>query len=139
MVVGSQASEVPMSVATPVAPPAAALPAAATAAAGDPDADLVAALCRRDEDAYLLLVRRHAPLMLRVARGMLPQQAAEDVVQDTWVAVLRQVGRFEGRSSFKTWLMRILVNTARTRRLRESRTVCWSSLPADAPLWDRAA
>lgn len=123
-----------MSVATAVAPPA-----VDTAGAGDPDAELVEALCRRDEDAYLVLVRRHAPLMLRIARGMLPQQAAEDVVQDTWVAVLRHVDRFEGRSSFKTWLMRILVNTARTRRLRDSRTVCWSSLPEDAPVWDRAA
>src|SRR4051812_35840746 len=110
-----------MSIATAVAPPAAATAAVATAptatpGGGDPDAELVAALCRRDEDAYLVLVRRHAPLMLRIARGMLPQQAAEDVVQDTWVAVLRHVDRFEGRSSFKTWLMRILVNTARTRR-----------------------
>jgi RNA polymerase sigma-70 factor, ECF subfamily len=113
-----------------------AAPAVPAVGAGDPDAELLEALRRRDEDAYLLLVRRHTPLMMRVARRLLPQQAAEDAVQDTWVAVLRSLDRFEGRSLFRTWLMRILVNTARTRRLRDSRTVCWSSLPEDAPSWD---
>lgn len=105
-----------------------------------PDHVLVAALCDRDEGAYLALVRRHSPLMLRVARSHVGRrEVAEDVVQDTWIAVLRHVDRFEGRSTFKTWLMRILVNTARTRRSAEARTVCWSSLPGDAPLWDQAA
>jgi RNA polymerase sigma-70 factor, ECF subfamily len=100
---------------------------------------LVAALRARDEDAYLELVRRHTPLMLRVARSLVGStEAAEDVVQDTWVAVLRSVDGFEGRAAFKTWLMRILVNTARSRRLREARTVCWSTLPGDAPAWDAA-
>ena len=75
--------------------------------------------------------------MLRVARSIVGSaEAAEDVVQDTWVAVLRSVDGFEGRSTFKTWLMRILVNTARSRRVREARTVCWSTQPADAPVWD---
>ena len=108
-------------------------------AADDPDAELVAGLRDRDEAAYLALVRRYTPLMLRVARGYLPSDVAEDVVQDTWLAVLQHVDGFEGRSSFKTWLMRILVNVARTRRLREARTVCWSSLPGEAPVWDAAA
>ena len=98
---------------------------------------LVAAIRRRDENAYLELVRRHTPLMLRVARSIVGSaEAAEDVVQDTWVAVLRSVDGFEGRSTFKTWLMRILVNTARSRRLREARTVCWSTQPGDAAVWD---
>jgi RNA polymerase sigma-70 factor (ECF subfamily) len=105
----------------------------------EPEAVLVAALRRRDEDAYLALVRRYTPLMLRIAHAHLGRRdAAEDVVQDTWVAVLRSIDGFEGRSSFKTWLMRILVNTARTRRGQESRTVCWSSLPEDAAKWDAA-
>jgi RNA polymerase sigma-70 factor, ECF subfamily len=113
----------------------------ATAVAPDaPDAALVEALRARDEDAYLELVRRHTPLMLRVARSYVGRRdVAEDVVQDTWVAVLRAIDGFEGRSTFKTWLMRILVNTARTRRLREGRAVCWSSGPEDAGLWDAAA
>ena len=76
---------------------------------------LVAAIRRRDENVYLELLRRHTPLMLRVARSILGSgEAAEDVVQDTWVAVLRCVDGFEGRSTFKTWFMRILVNTAIT-------------------------
>jgi RNA polymerase sigma-70 factor (ECF subfamily) len=114
---------------------------AATAVAPDvPDASLVDALRAREEDAYVELVRRHTPLMLRVARGYVGRRdVAEDVVQDTWVAVLRSIDGFEGRSTFKTWLMRILVNTARTRRLQEGRTVCWSAQPEDAGLWDAAA
>jgi RNA polymerase sigma-70 factor, ECF subfamily len=107
------------------------VPAAST------DGVLVPAIRRRDENAYLELVRRHTPLMLRVARSIVGSaEAAEDVVQDTWVAVVRSVDGFEGRSTFKTWLMRILVNTARSRRGREARTVCWSTQPADAPVWD---
>ncbi len=63
---------------------------------------LVVGLRLRDENAYLELVRRHTPLMLRVARSILGSaEAAEDVVQDTWVAVLRSVHGFEGRSTFK--------------------------------------
>lgn len=111
--------------------------------AGVPDAVLVDGLCRRDErgrrdeGAYLELVRRHTPLMLRLARGVVGGTAtAEDVVQDTWIAVLRSIERFERRSSVKTWLMRILLNTARTRRLQESRTVARSTLAGDAPFWD---
>jgi RNA polymerase sigma-70 factor (ECF subfamily) len=98
---------------------------------------LVAALRQRDENAYLELVRRYTPLMVRVARPIVGSvESAEDVVQDTWVAVLRSVDGFEGRSTFKTWLMRILVNTARSRRVREARTLCWSTQPGDAPAWD---
>lgn len=104
-----------------------------------PDDALVASLRDRDEDAYLALVRRHTPLMLRIARSYVTRvETAEDVVQDTWVAVLRNIDRFEGRSTFKTWLMRILVNTACTRRQQERRTVCWSALPGDASIWDVA-
>jgi RNA polymerase sigma-70 factor, ECF subfamily len=135
-----------MPVAAP-APPATSLagPIAAAAALDRSDEGLVAALRERDEDAYLTLVRRHTPLMLHVARGYVTRRdVAEDVVQDAWLAVLRGVDSFEGRSTFKTWLMRILVNTARTRRRQENRTVCWSSTPGDAQAWetllfDRAA
>ncbi len=79
---------------------------------------LVVGLRLRDENAYLELVRRHTPLMLRVDRSILGNaKAAEDVVRDTWVAVLRSIDGLEGRSTFKTWLMRILVNTARRTAL----------------------
>jgi RNA polymerase sigma-70 factor (ECF subfamily) len=72
--------------------------------------------------------------MLRVARGFVSTGAtAEEVVQDTWVAVLEGLGGFAGRSSLKTWVFAILVNTARKRGAKESRTVPWTDLtPADA-------
>ena len=119
-------------------------PASPTSLPSGPTGDapveaLVAALRGRDESAYLELVRRYTPLMLWVARNYVTRrEVAQDVVQDTWVAVLNGLDRFEGRSSFKTWLMAILVNTARNRRRQERRTVCWSSLPGDASSWDGA-
>ena len=66
--------------------------------------------------------------LLRLARLYVDASAAEDVVQETWMGVLRGLDHFEGRSSFKTWLFRILANRARTRAARESRTVALSSL-----------
>ena len=102
----------------------------------DPDADLVAALRRRDERALMTLVRRHGPMMLRVARSYVGSELAEDVVQETWIAVLRGVDGFGHRALFKTWLIRILVNTACSRRARERRAVFWSPLPEEAPVED---
>ena len=68
-----------------------------------------------------LVDRYHAPL-LRLAQSFVPNRAvAEEVVQDTWLGVLRGIDRFEGRSSLKTWLFRILVNRARTTGARERR------------------
>ena len=69
--------------------------------------------------------------MLALARGFVSTEAsAEDVVQDTWLAVIQGIDRFEGRSSLRTWVYRILVNTAKTRGVKEQRTLPWSSLPA---------
>jgi RNA polymerase sigma-70 factor, ECF subfamily len=102
---------------------------------GDPgeEQELVAALRRRDEATYRVLVRRYTPLMLRLARPHVPNQAiAEDVVQDTWVAVLRGIDSFQCRSRFTTWLMRILLNTARKRGVREHTPVCWDALCPDS-------
>jgi RNA polymerase sigma-70 factor (ECF subfamily) len=82
-----------------------------------------------DEDAYAVLVRRYTPMLMRLARMYVPTDAlAEDVVQETWVAVLRGLERFEGRSSFKTWLFRILVNRAKTRGVREHRSIPFASV-----------
>ena len=67
--------------------------------------------------------------MLLLARTFVSTEAsAEEVVQDTWLAVIRGIDGFEGRSSLRTWVYRILVNTAKKRGVRESRTVPWSSL-----------
>ena len=69
--------------------------------------------------------------MLRLARAYVSTDAsAEDVVQDTWLAVIKGLDRFAGRSSLKTWVYQILVNTAKNRGVRESRTVSWTSLSA---------
>jgi len=100
------------------------------------DDELVAALRAGDEDTFRELVREwHSPL-LRVARIFTPSRAvAEEVVQETWLRVLGALDRFEGRSSLKTWVFRILVNTAKTRAQREGRTLPFSALhdPARVP------
>jgi RNA polymerase sigma-70 factor, ECF subfamily len=88
----------------------------------DADGALVDRLREGDEHAFAELVRRyHAPL-LRLAEATLGSRAvAEEAVQETWLAVVRGVDRFEGRSSFKTWLYRILLNRARSAGGREQR------------------
>jgi RNA polymerase sigma-70 factor, ECF subfamily len=90
---------------------------------------LVQALCAGEDDAFIQLVRLHGPAMLRVARLYVSSTAvAEEVVQETWLAVLTGIGRYEGRSSFKTWLFRILRNQAQTRGLKEGRSVPFTAL-----------
>ena len=84
------------------------------------DVELLGRLRAGDEEAFVALVARHQGTMLRVARSMVSSQAvAEEVVQDTWMGVVRGIERFEGRSSLKTWLFRILVNRARSAGARE--------------------
>jgi RNA polymerase sigma-70 factor, ECF subfamily len=93
------------------------------------EADLVARLRAGDERAFEWLVERHHAMMLSVARTYVKTRAsAEEVVQDAWIGVLKGLDRFEGRSSLKTWIMRILVKTALTRGVREARSVPFSSL-----------
>jgi RNA polymerase sigma-70 factor (ECF subfamily) len=100
------------------------------------DAQLVAALRAGDEDAFRALVRDWHSSMLRVAQIFVPSRAvAEEVVQESWLRVLGAIDRFEGRSSLKTWVFRILVNTAKTRAQREGRSLPFSALndPARVP------
>ena len=93
------------------------------------DAKLVERLRAGDEEAFMELIRELNPSLLRVARMFVPTSAlAEDVVQETWLAVLNGINRFEGRSSLKTWIFRILTNTAKTRGERERRSVPFSTL-----------
>jgi len=90
----------------------------------DADAALLARLRDGDEQAFTDLVGRYHSSMLRLAMSFVSSQAvAEEVVQDTWLAVLRGLGRFEERSSLRTWLFTILVNRARSTGEREARTV----------------
>jgi RNA polymerase sigma-70 factor, ECF subfamily len=96
------------------------------------DAPVVEALRRGDEQAFMDLVRAHGAAMLRLAQSYVRDRSvAEEVVQDTWLRVLRHIDAFEGRSSLKTWIFRILVNAALARARRERRTVCFSDLAGD--------
>jgi RNA polymerase sigma-70 factor (ECF subfamily) len=88
------------------------------------DGDLLLRLRSGDEQAFVTLVERYQDPMLRLAASFVPSRAiAEEVVQETWLALLRGIDGFEGRSSLKTWLFRILVNQARTTGTREHRSV----------------
>jgi RNA polymerase sigma-70 factor (ECF subfamily) len=99
--------------------------------AGQSESDrrLAASLRAGDGAAFMRLVDELGPSMLRLAGQFTPSRAvAEEVVQETWEAVLKGLDRFEGRSSLKTWIFRILVNRAKTRGVRERRTVPFASL-----------
>jgi RNA polymerase sigma-70 factor (ECF subfamily) len=110
------------------------------AAAADADRRLVEALRAGDEAAFMSLVDELGPSMLRLALQFTPSRAvAEEVVQETWLAVLNGIDRFEGRSSLKTWILRILVNRAKTRGTRERRTVPFAALAAAEAEGDFAA
>jgi RNA polymerase sigma-70 factor (ECF subfamily) len=102
-----------------------------TPVSADPVADLLVRLRRGDELAFRTLVERYSATMLRVARlHVRDRQAAEEVVQETWLAVIKGLQRFEERSTLKTWLFRILTNRAKTRGEREARSVPFSALAA---------
>jgi RNA polymerase sigma-70 factor (ECF subfamily) len=98
-------------------------------AATDADHGLLVRLRRGDEAAFTDLVQRYGGLMLRVAATYAPSRAvAEEIVQETWLAVLRQLDRFEERSSLKTWIFQILTKRALTRAARERRSVPFSAV-----------
>jgi RNA polymerase sigma-70 factor (ECF subfamily) len=93
------------------------------------DARLVEGLRAGDEAAFAQLMREYGASMLRVAQMYVSSRAvAEEVVQEAWLGVLKGIGRFEGRSSVKTWLFRIVANTAKTRGVREARSIPFSAL-----------
>ena len=107
---------------------------------------LVERLRAGDEDAFMMLVEQHQAMMLRVARMYVSSQAvAEEVVQDAWLGILQGLPKFEGRSSLRTWMYRILANIAKTRGQREGRSQPFSSLvdpdagPAVPESWFRGA
>lgn len=95
----------------------------------DPDAELVGRFRAGDEDAFVALAGKYRAVMLSLALGYVPSMAvAEEVVQDAWVGVLRGIGKFEHRSTFRTWLFRIVINRAVSAAARERRSV-----PVDDP------
>src|SRR5437667_1551700 len=92
------------------------------------DLYLIEQLRSGNEAAFVALIDRYATAMLRLAMVYVTAWAvAEEVVQETWLAVLEGLGRFEGRSSLKTWMFRILTNCAKTRAQREGRSIPFSS------------
>jgi RNA polymerase sigma-70 factor (ECF subfamily) len=97
------------------------------------DAALVERLRAGDATAFAEIVRAWSPMMLQAASAYVSTDAsAQEVVQDTWLAMIRGLDNFEGRSSLRTWILAILSNIGRSRGAREARTVPWSSLgPAD--------
>jgi RNA polymerase sigma-70 factor (ECF subfamily) len=98
--------------------------------APEEDLRLVEALRSGNESAFVTLIDMYHASMLRLAKIFVPSQSvAEEVVQETWMGVLHGLNRFEGRSSLKTWIFRILTNRAKTRAQREGRSVPFSSLP----------
>jgi RNA polymerase sigma-70 factor (ECF subfamily) len=104
------------------------------------DVRLIDALKRRDEAAFVALVSRYQGPLFRLAMVYAGSRAvAEEIVQETWLGVLKGLETFEGRASFRTWLFRILVNRARTRAEREGRTIPISALADAESRLDEAA
>jgi RNA polymerase sigma-70 factor (ECF subfamily) len=113
------------------AAPGAAVPAHGRAAS-EKDFSVVMALRQGDENAFTRLVEQHHASLRNMARLYVSDAAvAEEVVQDTWLGVIQGVWAFEGRSSLKTWILRILINRAKTRALREGRTIPFAHLGID--------
>ena len=90
----------------------------------DEDHELIEALRKGEELAFRTLIDRYYGRLFRLAKTFVPSEAvAEEVVQETWMQILEGIHRFEGRSSLKTWIFKILTNRAKTRGIRESRYV----------------
>jgi RNA polymerase sigma-70 factor (ECF subfamily) len=90
---------------------------------------LIEALLAGDESAFISLVERYGPVMLRLARTYVGSAAiAEEMVQEAWLGVIQSLPRFQGRSSLKTWVLRILKNIASRRAAQERRSVPFSAL-----------
>jgi RNA polymerase sigma-70 factor (ECF subfamily) len=107
------------------------------------DPDLIERLRARDEATFMELVDRLSPSMRRVARMFVSTDAvADECVQEAWLGVLQGIDGFQGRSSLRTWIFRILVNIAKTRGQREGRSVPFATLAGDdldRPTWDPSA
>ena len=101
-------------------------------AAAHAESRVIEALRQGDEAAFARLVDRYHASLRRVARLYLSNRAvADEVVQDTWLGVIQGMSAFEGRSSLKTWIFRILINRAKTRAAREGRTVPFTGFGGD--------
>ncbi len=104
------------------------------------DVDLIDGLRRRDEAAFTTLVERYHAALVRLARVFVRDHAiAEEVAQETWLAVLQGIDRYEARGTLKSWLFRILSNRAKSRGVREGRNVNFSAIVGEeGPVMDPA-
>jgi RNA polymerase sigma-70 factor (ECF subfamily) len=101
------------------------------------EAQLLERLRAGEERAFAHLVDSCHTTMLAVAQSHVRSRAvAEEVVQEAWLGIIRGLDRFEGRSSLKTWILRIVVNTAKTRGVREARSLPFAALTPDQPAVD---
>jgi RNA polymerase sigma-70 factor (ECF subfamily) len=101
----------------------------------EPEVSLVKRLRERDEHAFAALYRAHNHILIRFATSIVRNKStAEDLVQETWVSVLRSIDRFEGRSSLRSWIFTILVNKARTRLRLDNRLVAFDEGGPDSGL-----
>jgi RNA polymerase sigma-70 factor, ECF subfamily len=97
--------------------------------ASSPDLETIQLLLDGDEITFMTLVERHQPAMLRIAQMYVSSRAvAEEVVQEAWIGILKGLGTFEGRSSLRTWMYKIVTNVAKTRGVREGRSLPFSAL-----------
>jgi RNA polymerase sigma-70 factor, ECF subfamily len=118
---------------------AAANDSGAVQVAAPDDVSVIEALRRGDEGAFARLVDQYHASLRRVARLYISDRAvADEVVQDTWLGVIQGIWAFEGRSSLKTWIFRILINRAKTRAVREGRTVPFARVDAEAEVGEAA-
>ena len=101
-----------------------------------PDDDLIPRLLSGNETAFKLLVKNYNGLMIHLARAIVGDAIAEEVVQDAWIASIKALPKFERRSSLKTWILRIVTNCAKSRLRHESRTINFddiSNIPGEIP------
>lgn len=97
------------------------------------EAKLVEALIRKEEAAFRYAIKAYQGSMLGLARGIVGEKIADEVVQETWFSVMKALPRFEGRSSLKTWILRIVANEAKTRLRKENRSVSLEAMTAEDP------
>jgi len=100
--------------------------------ASSQDVQTIELLLEGDEMTFMALVEQNQPSMLRIAQMYVSSRAvAEEVVQEAWIGILRGLPAFEGRSSLRTWMYKIVANLAKTRGVRESRSLPFSALAGD--------
>ena len=102
------------------------------------DDELIPKLLAHDETSYAQVVEAYHGLMIHLARAIVGDAIADEVAQEAWVAVLRALPKFERRSSLKTWILRIVSNTAKSRLRHESRTVNLGDALEESPIVDPA-